>query len=239
MQPAMKRATAAAPAPFAGFADASGRFFKALARNQRRDWFTSHRAEYEEGWRAPMHALLAEVRTRVQPLFPREEVSLPKVFRIYRDVRFSKDKSPYKTHIGGYVAIGGGKGGPFGAAVPYLHIGAGEVFVAAGQYMMDPTQLADFRAAVADDSRGGKLVALLARLARAGFTVGSYDQLARAPRGFDPEHPRADLLKRKGLIVSFPALPRRLLVSPKLADWLVAHTKRTVPLIDWLAAVSL
>jgi uncharacterized protein (DUF2461 family) len=58
------------------------------------------------------------------------------------------------------------------------------------------------------------------------------------PRGFDPDHPRADLLKRKGLIVTFPDLPRELLVSRKLADWLVTHAKRAVPLVEWLGAVT-
>jgi uncharacterized protein (TIGR02453 family) len=231
--------TAGVPDRYTGFADRTGRFFRALAKNQRREWFAAHRAEYEQGWLAPMQALLTELRGRIVPLFPGEELSAPKVFRIYRDVRFSKDKSPYKTHIGGYVTIGGAQGGAFGAAVPYVHLGAAEAFVACGQYMMGPSQLADFRAAVADDARGGELAAILRKLTRAGFTVGSHDQLARVPRGFDPAHPRADLLRRKGLIVSFPPLPRALLVSPKLVGWLVGHTKRTVPLIEWLAAVSL
>ena len=105
--------------------------------------------------------------------------------------------------------------------------------------MMDPSQLADFRAAVADDRRGEALAALLRKLTRAGFTVGSHGELKRVPRGFDPEHPRADLLRRKGLVVTFPSLPRELLTSPKLVSWIVTHTKRTVPLIEWLAAVSL
>ena len=88
---------------------------------------------------------------------------------------------------------------------------------------------------VADDRRGGALASLLRRLARGGFTVGSHDALQRVPRGFDPEHPRADLLQRKGLIVTFPAPPRGLLVSRALVDWLVTHATRTVPLVEWLA----
>src|SRR5689334_24648235 len=115
------------PARFTGFADRDARFFRALARNQRREWFDAHRREYEEGWLRPMRALLAELRDRLDPLFPRHPLREPKVFRIHRDVRFSKDKSPYKTHIGGYVAVDAGAthDGPSGLAAVYVHVGAG------------------------------------------------------------------------------------------------------------------
>src|SRR5690242_8529938 len=107
-------AAPAVPAPFEGFADREGRFFRALARNQNRAWFERHRREYETGWLAPMKALLAEVRERIDPFFRRHPLGEPKVFRIYRDVRFSKDKAPYKTHIGGYVGIQDTGAGPSG-----------------------------------------------------------------------------------------------------------------------------
>ena len=234
----MAKATRATAPRFEGFADRDGRFFRALARNQRREWFAAHRREYEDGWLAPMKALLAEVRERIDALFPRHPLAEPKVFRIHRDVRFSRDKSPYKTHIGGYVAIDGVGQGPSAPAALYVHIGAGEVFVAAGQYMMDAGQLARFREAVVDDPRGGELVAILRKLTRAGFAVGSHDVLQRVPRGLDPGHPRAGLLKRKGLIVTFPEPPRGLLVARPLVDWLVTQTKRAVPLVEWLASVA-
>ncbi len=231
-------AKASPPARFEGFADRDGRFFRALARHQKRDWFELHRREYEEGWLGPMKALLAEVRERIDPLFPHHPLGDPKVFRIYRDVRFSKDKSPYKTHVGGYVGIAGSGHGPSGTAAVYVHVGATERFVASGQYMMDAAQLGRFRAAVLDDRRGGRLTANLRTLGRAKFEVGSHDVLQRVPRGIAPDHPRADLLRRKGLIVSFPDPPPALLVSRRLVDWLVTHTRRVVPLVEWLAALG-
>src|SRR5215510_5995740 len=161
------------PDRFEGFADRDGRFFRALARNQRREWFAAHQQEYEEGWHAPMKALLGEVRECIDPFFPHLPLGEPKVFRIYRDVRFSKDKAPYKTHIGGYVYVEGGRHGPAAAAVPYVHIGANEVYVGGGQYMMDPPQLARFREALLDDRRGAALAAILKKLTRAGYAVGS------------------------------------------------------------------
>src|SRR5437899_11400410 len=131
----MPKAACATPGRFEGFADRDGRFFRALARNQRRDWFEAHRREYEHGWQAPMKALLAEVRERIDPLFPRHPLGEPKVFRIHRDVRFSKDKSPYKTHIGGYVAIDGAGRGPSAPAALYVHLGAAAGRGPGGPYM--------------------------------------------------------------------------------------------------------
>ena len=185
-----------------------------------------------------MQALLGEVRERIDAFFPQHPLASPKIFRIYRDVRFAKDKSPYKTHIGGYIGIDGAGQGPSAPAALYVHLGASEVFVASGQYMMDGPQLARFREAVLDDRQGRALGALLAKLDRAGFAVGSHDTMKRVPRGLDPAHPRADLLRRKGLIVTFPTPPRPLLVKPGLVDWLVGHAKRTAPLVAWLASVG-
>ena len=223
---------------FERFADRDARFFRALAKNQRRDWVAAHRDEYEAGWRRPMQALLAEVRDRLERVFPRHPLAAPKVFRIHRDVRFSADKSPYKTHIGVYVALDGGGRGPSAVAPLYLHVGAAERFVAAGHYMMDAGQLARFRRAVLDDATGAPLATVLAKLERAGFVVGSHDAVKNVPRGVDPAHPRAALLKRKGLIVSFPELPRELLVSRGLVDWLVRHAQRAAPVVEWLAALA-
>ena len=235
----MTKAKQEAPVRFAGFADREARFFRALARNQNREWFAQHRAEYEEGWLRPMQALLAEVRDQVAPLYRREELAAPKVFRIHRDVRFAKDKAPYKTHIGGFLALDGTGAGPAAAAALYFHVAADELFAGAGQYMMDGEQLRRFRAAVVDEKRGKQLGALLGKLTRAGFTVGSYQELQRVPRGFDAEHPRADLLRRKGLFVAFPSASRALLTSRKLVGQLAAHAKATVPLVEWLAEVTL
>jgi uncharacterized protein (TIGR02453 family) len=223
---------------FEGFADREARFFRALAKNQSREWFAEHRDEYQVGWLEPMRALLAEVRARLAPAYRREDLGAPKVFRIHRDVRFSKDKSPYKTHIGGYLPIDGTSAGPGGAAALYFHVAADELFACAGQYVMDGDQLKRFRAAILDPKKGKELTAMLATLRRKGFGEESREQLQRVPRGIDPQHPHADLLRRKGLIMVFPAAPRALLVSRKLVDELVRRAKETVPLVEWLSAIS-
>lgn len=233
--PALRRPEVAR---FTGFADSDRRFFRALARNQTREWFQAHKREYEDGWSHPMQALLAEVRERIDGAYPQQPLAAPKVFRIYRDVRFAKDKSPYKTHVGGYLGLEGGDAGPSAPSPLYLHLGDTEVFACAGHYMMTPPQLARFRAAVADDASGAALAKLLKGLGRAGYGTGAHETLAKVPRGIDPAHPRADLLRQKGLIVSFPELPPSLLVERGLVAWLAKHAKRVAPVVEWLAQVQ-
>ncbi len=219
---------------FEGFADKDGKFFKALAKNNDREWFQARKGEFEEGWNAPMAALLSDVREAIDRAYAHCELDEPKVFRIFRDVRFSKDKSPYKTHIGGFVPV---KRQAKTTEVPmalYFHVGATEKFGAAGHYMMSSPALDRFRAAIADDKRGKELVKILATLGKKGFTADSYESLKRVPKGFDPEHPRAELLKRKGLTVTFPNLPAGLLATPKLTNWLVTQCKVAAPLVEWL-----
>ena len=81
------------------------KFFRLLAKNQSREWFQAHKAEFEEGWLSPMKDLLGEVRHAIDKGFPHCDLDDPKIFRIYRDVRFSKDKAPYKTHVGGLIPV--------------------------------------------------------------------------------------------------------------------------------------
>ena len=221
-------------ARFEGFADSSARFFHALARNQNRDWFLAHKHEYEQGWAEPMMALLTEVREKVARSYSQSEIGEPKVFRIFRDVRFSRDKSPYKTHVAGYLPLAGTGGRLPGPAALYLHLGT-DSYVGAGHWVMDSDQLARFRAAVLDERRGKEVAAILAKLEKAGFVAGSHDTLKKVPRGIDPDHPRAELLKRKGLVVEFPRFARTLIASRGLVDWVAKETKRAAPLVQWLA----
>ena len=220
---------------FSGFADGSAKFFKSLAKRNEREWFLAHKGEFEEGWNAPMKLLLGEVRTAIDKAYAHCDLDEPKVFRIFRDVRFSKDKSPYKTHIGGFIPLkrGGKKSTDLPMAL-YFHVGATETFGAAGHYMMEPESLERFRAAVADDKRGKELLKILSGLAKKGFPADSHDALKRVPKGYDPTHPRAELLKRKGLTVGFPKIPAGLIATPKLTKWLADGCKTAAPLVEWL-----
>jgi uncharacterized protein (TIGR02453 family) len=231
----MPRQTTSTDGRFEGFADSQARFFRALAKNQNRDWFLAHRDEYELGWRRPMQALLDEVRDGLARAYPGRELGEAKVFRIFRDVRFSNDKSPYKTQIAGYVPLARSAKAPGGPVAVYLHIGL-EHYVGAGHYMMDGAQLERYRAALLDERRGAELGRIAARLERSGFAIHGRETLRKVPRGVAPDHPRAELAKQKGLVAGFPELEKRLIVSHDLVGWIVQQARKTAPLVEWLAA---
>ncbi|GAA4545798.1 DUF2461 domain-containing protein [Pseudonocardia xishanensis] len=198
---------------FTGFGDGAVEFYDGLLADNSKAYWTDQRALYEEHVKAPMLALLADLEP---------EFGAGKVFRPYRDVRFSKDKTPYKTHCGGFAP-------PF-----YVQVGPEGLLAAAGYYGMAPDQLARFRAAVDDDRRGAALETILETAEKAGLTVGG-EQLKTRPKGTDPEHPRLDLLRRKGLMVSrrWPpddALHERTCLTRVQKVWRAGR-----PLAEWLA----
>ncbi len=222
-------------ARFEGFADATGKFFESLAKNQKREWFQAHKDEFEIGWNQPMKALLTDLRQAIDRSYAHCDLDEPKVFRIFRDVRFSKDKSPYKTFVAGCIPTKLGAKVTETPAAVYMHFGTENV-VASGLYVMDGPALARYRSAVADEARGKELVKILAKLDKAGFAADLMQDtmLKKVPKGFEPDHPRADLLKRKSLGVSYPAMPKGALASRALLPWLVDHSKRVAPLVEWL-----
>ncbi|SDE61930.1 DUF2461 domain-containing protein [Pseudonocardia oroxyli] len=198
---------------FAGFGDGAVEFYDGLLADNSKAYWTDQRELYEEHVKGPMQALLAELEV---------EFGAGKIFRPYRDVRFSKDKTPYKTHCGGYAH-------PY-----YVQVGPEGLLAAAGYYGMAPDQLARFRTAVDDARRGTALEKILATAEEAGLTVGG-EQLKTRPKGTDPDHPRLDLLRRKGLMVS-----RRWAPDDALHERTCLTRVRTVwragtPLAEWLA----
>ncbi len=219
---------------FEGFADQDGKFFKALAKNQNKEWFTRHKSEFEEGWSGPMKALMAELSLKLESAYPDCDLGEPKAFRIYRDVRFSKDKTPYKTHVSGFIPLKAGASPMESPAAIYFQVGT-ETFAAAGQWGMSKQALDRYRAAIIDDASGKELGRFLASLEKKGFVRGAMEVMKRVPRGFEPEHPRADLLRHKGLVVTFPPLDKKLLTSRKLVDALVKQSKLVAPFVRWLA----
>lgn len=220
---------------FEGFADSKLAFFHALSKNQNREWFQAHKSEYEVGWATPMAQMLTELRTRIDPYFPHIDLAEePKIFRIYRDVRFGADKTPYKTHIGGMVMVRRTAKATEVPAAVYAQFGSEESFVGAGQYTMNPDQLSRFRAAILDDKRGKEIAVILEKLEQANYTIGSAETMKRVPKGIEPDHPRAELLERKGLYVGFPEVPKKLLVSRELIDWTAEHTRRVAAFVEWL-----
>jgi uncharacterized protein (TIGR02453 family) len=224
------------PAPaarFTGFDKTAMQFWHELAAEMNREWFTANKQRYEQLWVAPMTALLGEVGRQLAPAYRPLKLGEPKVLRIYRDVRFSKDKTPYKTHIAGVLRLAGKPIGEMGNAALYVHLGLDEEYVGVGCYMFDSAKLARWRKA-AVGAPGTALVALIARLRKAGYSVGGHDDYVRVPRGFAPDHPRAELLKMRGLTCAFPEIPAGMVHKPAWASWLVKHATATAPLVIWL-----
>ncbi|MCP2166358.1 DUF2461 domain-containing protein [Goodfellowiella coeruleoviolacea] len=170
---------------FTGFGEYAVDFFDGLEADNSKAYWLDHRDTYQSDVRAPMEALLAELA---------EEFGPGKVFRPFRDVRFSHDKSPYKTHCGGVVERGRG-GGAY-----YVEVSAAGLLIGGGSFAMAADQLARYRTAVADERRGGELVRLLAALTRRGWELRG-DRLKTRPRGVAADHPRLDLLRHRSLYV--------------------------------------
>ena len=223
---------------FPGFAKEAPGFFHQLAAEMTRDWFNAHKADYETLWVQPMTALLEHVAARLKRPFQGLTVHAPKLFRIYRDVRFGADKSPYKTHIAGVIRVsrgGGAKKPTVSSAALYLHLGADDEYVGAGHYIFEPDTLVRWRKLVADNRTGAEIQKLVDASRKRGMQTEAHEVLARVPKPYDADHPRAELLRYKGLIVGYPAIPRGLIHRAGFADWLVERATESAPLVSWLA----
>ena len=221
------------------FSSASLGFLRQLARHNQRTWFEAHRAEYGEHVQQPMAELVEEMDLRMKVFAP-EMMGDPKrsIFRIYRDVRFSKDKSPYKTHAACWFfhADGSSKVGREahgGGAGFYLHLQPAASFVGGGCWMPPRPALQKFRSAIAADPRGFERVVLAPRLRRRLGGLSEESMLKRVPRGFENDHPAADWLRHQSFTVG-----RRLtdaeVKSARLTTMLSSDFQAMLPLVRWL-----
>jgi uncharacterized protein (TIGR02453 family) len=214
---------------FKGFDRTAPAFFAELGIEMNKAWFEANKQRYQDQWVAPMTELLGEVAKGLR--YGKLKLAAPKLFRIYRDTRFSKDKAPYKTHIAGTI--------PFAkelSGMPlYIHVGLEEEYVGAGSYFFEDNRLATWRKLVAADKTGKPLAALAGKLRKAGYLVGGHDDYKKVPKPFAADHPRAEFLKMRGLTAGFPAMPKGLLHKPALSEWLIEHGRAVSPLVTWLA----
>ncbi len=206
---------------FTGFPTAALDFYDDLEVDNTKSFWEAHKAVYADAVAAPMKELCAELTP---------EFGAPKIFRPYRDVRFAKDKTPYKTHQGAFVAVGPSTG-------YYLELSPRGVRVGAGFYEAGGPRLAAIREAMADEKEGRKLARLLKAYDKDGWEIGG-DQLKTAPRGYDPTHPRIDLLRRKQLFVGRPYGFGEDAIGPGLVERVRGDWRALRPLVEWLAARS-
>ncbi|MCA2185037.1 DUF2461 domain-containing protein [Nonomuraea cavernae] len=202
---------------FTGFPDEAFVFYEGLEADNSKTYFTRHRHFYDDAVRAPMLALTEELA---------EEFGQAQLFRPYRDVRYAKDKSPYKTHQGAFVDLVPGIG-------LYVQISADGLYTAGGCYTQASDQVARYRAAVDDDLTGKSLAALVAALQAAGHTLEG-DRLKTKPRGFSDDHPRIDLLRHRSLHAGHRFPPEPWIHTAEAADRVRETWRAFEPLVEWL-----
>jgi uncharacterized protein (TIGR02453 family) len=203
---------------FRGFPEEALLFYEGLEADNSKAYWTDRRDVYERAVRQPLQALLDELES---------EFGAGKIFRPYRDVRFSADKSPYKTAAAALVPS------EDGGASFYVQISARGLFVGAGCYHMSRDQLARYRQAVLQDGPGGELARVSEALAGAGFELHG-ERLQRVPRGVDPGHRRADLLRYKGLAAMRDFGVQPWLETPRCREKVADAWRRAAPLVHWL-----
>ncbi|MCU0411280.1 MAG: DUF2461 domain-containing protein [Bacteroidetes bacterium] len=220
--------------PFTGFPKEGIAFLKRLKKNNNREWFAAHKDEYEELVRQPMLSLIEALQPHFQRFAPDFDLT-PKraIFRVYRDTRFSADKTPYKTHVAAHFVIRGKDKGFLGSGY-YLHVEPGEMYVGGGIYMPDNDQLKKIRAHVA--ANGEEFLSIInARAFKKRFGKLEGNALTRIPKGYDESHPMAEWLKLKQFFagVSWPETKsHNTRVVKEIAD--VCET--LAPLVNFLNA---
>jgi uncharacterized protein (TIGR02453 family) len=201
---------------FRGWAADAIDFYDGLEEDNSKTYWQAHKATYEQAVRQPMEELLAELADQCGP---------GRIFRPNRDVRFSPDKSPYKTAIGATLDNGG-----------YVQFSAAGLAAGRGMYTMATDQLQRYREAVAAEQAGSDLAQLAAAIRRAGTELTAHDRLKTAPKGYPRDHPRVDLLCLKGLVAWRQWPVAAWLATPKAKSRLVDFFVQTDPLQDWLTA---
>jgi uncharacterized protein (TIGR02453 family) len=207
--------------PFEGFPVAALDFYDDLEMDNTKSFWTEHKEVYERAVRAPMGAMLAALEP---------EFGAGKLFRPYRDVRFATDKTPYKTHQGGFVQAGPGTGF-------YVQVGAPGVRVGVGFYDPGSPHLAAVREAIADDRRGVQLRRILNRLIRQGWALGG-DTVKTSPRGYDAAHPRIDLLRHKSMTLGRSYGFEPVIHTAELLDQVREHWRAARPFVQWMDATT-
>ena len=206
-------------AEFNGFPEAALDFYDDLEMDNTKSFWEAHRATYDEAVAAPMKALVGELEPEFGPA---------KIFRPYRDVRFAKDKTPYKTHQGAFIPRGPSTGF-------YVQIGAAGVRVGVGFYEAPSDRLASIRAAIDDDGHGHDLESILEALTSAGWTLGG-EKLKTAPRGYDIDHPRIALLRHKSMTLGKDFGFAPVIHSAELLDRVRDDWRTATPFVEWVLA---
>jgi uncharacterized protein (TIGR02453 family) len=200
---------------FGGWPEEALTFYEGLEADNSKPYWTAHKAVYDAAVHAPMAELVEELAAELG--------GEAKIFRPYRDIRFSSDKTPYKTHIG--ATIGGNA---------YVQFSADGLGSGAGMWHLDTEGLTAYRSAVAVAPSGERLEEIIAGIEKAGHEVHGHDSLKSAPRGYSNDHPRIALLRHKGLTAWRHWTPGPWLATAEAKDRVLEFQRASAPLVDWL-----
>jgi uncharacterized protein (TIGR02453 family) len=221
--------------PFDGFPKEGIDFLKRLKKNNNRPWFHKHKQVYDESVKFPMQCLIASLSERMGDVAPEIEFNPKKsIFRIYRDIRFSKNKAPYKTSIAASFNWRGLKG-PVESPGLYLHVEPGGVFIGGGVYMPSGDQLKAFRKSMVDRPQEFLAVVRDKRFKREFGSIQG-ETLQKAPLGFPRDHPMIEHLKHKQFYVGKEYEDETISMRPGFVNTVVRVFADTMPLVRWLAA---
>jgi uncharacterized protein (TIGR02453 family) len=224
---------------FEGFPKQAFQFFRDIGANNNREWFQANKQDYIDTVQTPAVSFLVAMGEQLKSISPgitydTRTNGAGSLMRIYRDIRFSKDKSPYKTHIGMNLWEG-----PTKKETPGYHFWmdqkGGAVY--GGFHAFPKPFIAAYREAVAADASGEKLAQAVGKIGSSeGFEIRG-EQLKRVPPGYEQDHPRGDLLRYKGLFARGPTLTPNLLQSAEAVDICFEHARVLAPLHKWFVAV--
>ena len=226
---------------FSGFPEECLQFFDDLRKNNNREWFQEHKQNYTNYVLEPAKEFVLVLGDKLKSiskgiLYDTRMSGIGSVLRIYRDMRFSKDKTPYNIRLRIRFWEGSGKKGENPGF--FFGMDANGAHLYGGLHMFTKPVLASYRDAVIDDKLGKELDKVLKSLKKAGdYEIGG-DQYKRVPRGYDASHKRATWLKYKGLHVLSPKMEPKVLTKPKLVDICFEHCKAMFPLHEWLVKVD-
>lgn len=226
---------------FVGFGKQTFSFLQNLAENNNRDWFQAHKQEYLDHVQAPAVFFVTEMGERLRSISPGIQFDTRtngagSLMRIYRDIRFSKDKTPYKTRLG--IVFWEGSRKKMECPGYYVHIDTTGAKIYGGMHMFPKHFLPLFRNAVDGAKAGPALGKAIEAVERKGEYQVEGERYKRIPTGFDAEHARGHLLKYKGMYVESPNIPLRVLRSTELLDVCYEHCEAMAPLHHWLASVD-
>jgi uncharacterized protein (TIGR02453 family) len=220
---------------FSGFPKGTFTFLRGLSRDNSKVWFDAHRKEYELYYMEPARQFVAALGPRLMEIEPgvRYEPKVNKsIFRINRDIRFSKDKTPYKDHIDLWFWLGDHKGWDTGGF--FIRITPRDLILGAGIHYFEKERLRAFRNSILDSGKGYALAAILKSLEKQkGYQIGGARRKT-IPKGFDPSHERSSMLLYEGLTVMFETRHPAQIASKDFIRYCYTHFKRMAPLNAWL-----